>query len=178
MDQAVFQTLTDTLSADTNTRLAAELRLKELQVNPGICKRAVFLINKRSRHVQWTGIQAEGIIVKARKATGRKGRRNAALAITRFFIPRGNNIMNRTFISSMGQTLDTKIFITPTLTIDSHQNYLSLVMIRVPHQSCQTCPCSGMQHLTASFGSRSPQELCRYSVVREELAFHWTRASS
>jgi hypothetical protein len=35
MDQAVFQTLTDTLSADTNTRLTAELRLKELQVNPG-----------------------------------------------------------------------------------------------------------------------------------------------
>lgn len=35
MDQAVFQTLTDTLSADTNTRLAAELRLKELRVNPG-----------------------------------------------------------------------------------------------------------------------------------------------
>ncbi|KAF9571457.1 hypothetical protein EC968_000488 [Mortierella alpina] len=34
MDQAVFQTLTDTLSAETNTRLAAELRLKELQVNP------------------------------------------------------------------------------------------------------------------------------------------------
>ncbi|KAF9279348.1 hypothetical protein BGZ88_012798 [Linnemannia elongata] len=34
MDQAVFQTLTDTLSADTNTRLTAELRLKELQVNP------------------------------------------------------------------------------------------------------------------------------------------------
>ncbi|KAG0261216.1 hypothetical protein BG011_001257 [Mortierella polycephala] len=34
MDQAVFQTLTDTLSSDTNTRLAAELRLKELQVNP------------------------------------------------------------------------------------------------------------------------------------------------
>ncbi|KAG0356145.1 hypothetical protein BG005_004912 [Podila minutissima] len=34
MDQAVFQTLTDTLSADTNTRLAAELRLKELRVNP------------------------------------------------------------------------------------------------------------------------------------------------
>ncbi|KAG0347825.1 hypothetical protein BG004_006848 [Podila humilis] len=33
MDQAVFQTLTDTLSADTNTRLAAELRLKELRVN-------------------------------------------------------------------------------------------------------------------------------------------------
>lgn len=35
MDQAVFQTLADTLSADTNTRLAAELRLKELRVNPG-----------------------------------------------------------------------------------------------------------------------------------------------
>ena len=35
MDQAVFQTLTDTLSADTNTRHAAELRLKDLQVNPG-----------------------------------------------------------------------------------------------------------------------------------------------
>ncbi|KAG0243915.1 armadillo-type protein [Mortierella sp. GBAus27b] len=34
MDQAVFQTLTDTLSADTNTRHAAELRLKDLQVNP------------------------------------------------------------------------------------------------------------------------------------------------
>ncbi|KAF9426444.1 hypothetical protein BGZ94_006510 [Podila epigama] len=34
MDQAVFQTLTDTLSADTNTRLAAELRLKEFRVNP------------------------------------------------------------------------------------------------------------------------------------------------
>ncbi|KAF9198116.1 hypothetical protein BGZ49_001176 [Haplosporangium sp. Z 27] len=34
MDQAVFQALTDTLSADTNTRLSAELRLKELQVNP------------------------------------------------------------------------------------------------------------------------------------------------
>ncbi|KAI1321026.1 hypothetical protein EDD11_008607 [Mortierella claussenii] len=33
MDQAVFQALTDTLSADTNTRLAAELRIKELQVN-------------------------------------------------------------------------------------------------------------------------------------------------
>lgn len=35
MDQAVFQTLTDTLSSDTNTRLTAELRLNELQVNPG-----------------------------------------------------------------------------------------------------------------------------------------------
>jgi uncharacterized protein (DUF2267 family) len=35
MDQAVFQTLTDTLSADTNTRLAAELKLKELRINPG-----------------------------------------------------------------------------------------------------------------------------------------------
>ncbi|KAF9431329.1 hypothetical protein BGZ76_000457 [Entomortierella beljakovae] len=34
MDQAVFQTLADTLSSDTNTRLTAELRLKELQVNP------------------------------------------------------------------------------------------------------------------------------------------------
>ncbi|GJJ78574.1 importin-9 [Entomortierella parvispora] len=34
MDQAVFQTLTDTLSADTNTRLAAELKLKELRINP------------------------------------------------------------------------------------------------------------------------------------------------
>ncbi|KAK3819975.1 MAG: armadillo-type protein [Benniella sp.] len=34
MDQAVFQTLTDTLSSESNTRLAAELRLKELQVNP------------------------------------------------------------------------------------------------------------------------------------------------
>jgi len=35
MDQAVFQTLTDTLSADPNARMAAELRLKELQQNPG-----------------------------------------------------------------------------------------------------------------------------------------------
>ncbi|KAF9211537.1 hypothetical protein BGZ59_007935 [Podila verticillata] len=34
MDQAVFQTLTDTLSADPNARMAAELRLKELQQNP------------------------------------------------------------------------------------------------------------------------------------------------
>ncbi|KAF8937564.1 armadillo-type protein [Dissophora ornata] len=34
MDQAVFQTLTDTLSTDPNARMAAELRLKELQVNP------------------------------------------------------------------------------------------------------------------------------------------------
>lgn len=35
MDQAVFQTLTDTLSADPNARMAAELRIKELQQNPG-----------------------------------------------------------------------------------------------------------------------------------------------
>lgn len=35
MDQAVFQTLTDTLSADPNARMAAELRLKELQSMPG-----------------------------------------------------------------------------------------------------------------------------------------------
>ncbi|KAF9571426.1 hypothetical protein BGW38_008614, partial [Lunasporangiospora selenospora] len=34
MDQAVFQTLTDTLSADINVRMTAELRLKELQGNP------------------------------------------------------------------------------------------------------------------------------------------------
>ncbi|KAG0092221.1 hypothetical protein BGZ93_003846 [Podila epicladia] len=34
MDQAVFQTLTDTLSADPNARMAAELRIKELQQNP------------------------------------------------------------------------------------------------------------------------------------------------
>ncbi|KAI1299168.1 hypothetical protein EDD11_006488 [Mortierella claussenii] len=33
MDQAVFQTLTDTLSTDPNARMAAELRLKELQDN-------------------------------------------------------------------------------------------------------------------------------------------------
>ena len=36
MDQAVFQTLADTLSADPNARMAAELRLKELQSMPGI----------------------------------------------------------------------------------------------------------------------------------------------
>ena len=35
MDQAIFQTLADTLSTDPNARMAAELRLKELQVNPG-----------------------------------------------------------------------------------------------------------------------------------------------
>lgn len=35
MDQAVFQTLTDTLSADPNARMAAELRLRELQSMPG-----------------------------------------------------------------------------------------------------------------------------------------------
>ncbi|KAG0068374.1 hypothetical protein BGZ89_004825 [Linnemannia elongata] len=42
MDQAVFQTLTDTLSADPNVRMAAELRLKELQSMPeyplSLCK--------------------------------------------------------------------------------------------------------------------------------------------
>ncbi|KAG0276851.1 hypothetical protein BGZ95_006953 [Linnemannia exigua] len=42
MDQAVFQTLTDTLSADPNARMAAELRLKDLQSVPeyplSLCK--------------------------------------------------------------------------------------------------------------------------------------------
>ncbi|KAF9931149.1 hypothetical protein FBU30_010685 [Linnemannia zychae] len=36
MDQAVFQVLSDTLSADPNARMAAELRLKELQTMPAI----------------------------------------------------------------------------------------------------------------------------------------------
>ncbi|KAF9103924.1 hypothetical protein BGX29_002731 [Mortierella sp. GBA35] len=42
MDQVVFQTLTDTLSTDPNARMAAELRLKELQSMPeyplSLCK--------------------------------------------------------------------------------------------------------------------------------------------